>query len=81
MKTEQKANLARIREEKSKADASTPLEPLIMSLIKGFVDDADLSSKLQELYRVYVIIFYSIILFYSHTCRRRRPVHQAPGAQ
>jgi hypothetical protein len=52
MQTEQEANLARIREEKSKADASTPLEPLIVNLIKGFVDDADLSTKLQELYKV-----------------------------
>ena len=52
MKTEQEANLARIREEKSKVDAATPLEPLIVNVIKGFVDDADLSSKLQELYTV-----------------------------
>ena len=52
MKTEEVANLARIREEKSKADAATPLEPLIVSIIKGFVDDADLSTKLQELYKV-----------------------------
>ncbi len=52
MKTEEEANLARIREEKSKADAGNPLEPLIASLLRGFVDDADLSAKLQELYRV-----------------------------
>jgi hypothetical protein len=52
MKTEQEANLARIREEKSKVDAATPLEPLIVNVIKGFVDDADLSTKLQELYKV-----------------------------
>jgi hypothetical protein len=52
MKTEEEANLARIREEKSKADAGNPLEPLISSLIKGFVDDADLSAKLQGLYEV-----------------------------
>jgi hypothetical protein len=52
MKTEEEANLARIREEKSKFDAGNPLEPLILSLLKGFVDDADLSAKLQELYKV-----------------------------
>ena len=52
MKTEEEANLARIREEKSKADAANPLEPLIASLLKGFVDDADLSDKLQGLYKV-----------------------------
>ena len=52
MKAEEEANLARIREEKSKADAANPLEPLIMSLLKGFVDDADLSAKLQALYKV-----------------------------
>ncbi len=53
MKTEEEANLARIREEKSKADAGNPLEPLIASLLRGFVDDADLSAKLQELYTVF----------------------------
>ena len=52
MKTEEEANLARIREEKNKADAGNPLEPLIASLLRGFVDDTDLSSKLQGLYEV-----------------------------
>jgi hypothetical protein len=52
MKTEEEANLARIREEKNKADAGNPLEPLIASLLRGFVDDTDLSSKLQGLYKV-----------------------------
>jgi hypothetical protein len=28
-----------------------PLEPLIMSLIKGYIDDEDLSSKMQDLYK------------------------------
>jgi hypothetical protein len=64
MKTEEEANLARIREEKSKADAGNPLEPLISSLIKGFVDDADLSAKLQGLYEV--------VLPSSHPCPSRR---------
>ncbi len=27
-----------------------PLEALLINLIKGFIDDADLSSKLRELY-------------------------------
>lgn len=52
MQTEEEANLARIREMKNKADAGNPLEPLIASLLKGFVDDADLSTKLQGLYKV-----------------------------
>jgi hypothetical protein len=52
MKTEEEANIARIREEKNKADAGNPLEPLIASLLRGFVDDADLSTKLQGLYKV-----------------------------
>ncbi len=30
---------------------ANPLEPLIVSLLKGFVDDADLSKKLQALYK------------------------------
>jgi hypothetical protein len=52
MKAEELANLERIREEKSKSDVANPLEPLIVSLLKGYVDDADLSSKLQALYKV-----------------------------
>ncbi len=52
MKADQKANLARIHEQKSKCDVVNPLEPLIVSLIKSYVDDVDLSSKLQMLYRV-----------------------------
>ena len=52
IKAEEDANLARIREEKSKADAANPLEPLVASILKGFVDDADLAVKLQALYKV-----------------------------
>jgi hypothetical protein len=55
MKTEQEANLAQISEEKSKAYAATPLEPLIVNLIKGYINDADLSTKRQELYKIYYI--------------------------
>jgi hypothetical protein len=52
MKAEQEANLERINERKSKSDVTHPLEPLIMSLIKGFVDDKDMSHKIKALYRV-----------------------------
>ena len=52
MKAEEEANLARIREEKSKADVANPLEPLIVGILKGYVDDADLSARLQALYTV-----------------------------
>ncbi len=52
MKADELANLERINEEKSKSDVSNPLEPLIVILLKGFIDDADLSKKLQALYKV-----------------------------
>ena len=56
MKAEEQANLQRIMERKSKSDVTHPLEPLIMSLIKGYVDDHDISEKIKELYRVGVLI-------------------------
>jgi hypothetical protein len=34
----------------SRGQVSTPLEPLVVGLIKGFIDDADLSIKLRSLY-------------------------------
>ncbi len=52
MKAEEQANLERINEEKSKSDVSNPLEPLIISLLKGYIDDTDLSKKLLALYKV-----------------------------
>ncbi len=52
MRAEEAAKLERINEKKSKSDVTHPLEPLIMSIVKGFVDDEDLSSKLQALYKV-----------------------------
>jgi hypothetical protein len=52
MKADQQANLERINERKSKSDVTHPLEPLIMSLIKGFVDDHDMSQRIKALYRV-----------------------------
>jgi hypothetical protein len=68
MKAEEQANLERIHEEKSKSDVSNPLEPLIISLLKGYVDDADLSKKLQALYKV------------CHPSRRRLPLGMRGGA-
>jgi hypothetical protein len=52
MKAEEEANLERINERKSKSDVTHPLEPLIMSLIKGFVDNHDMAEKIKALYRV-----------------------------
>jgi hypothetical protein len=52
MRAEEEANLERINEKKSKSDVTHPLEPLIMSIIKGFIDDEDMSAKLQSLYNV-----------------------------
>ncbi len=52
MKAEEVANLERINERKSKSDVTHPLEPLIMSLIKGFVDNHNLSEKIRALYQV-----------------------------
>ncbi len=52
MRAEEEANLERINEKKSKSDVTHPLEPLIMSLVKGFVDNQDLSAKLLALYNV-----------------------------
>jgi hypothetical protein len=52
MKAEEEANLERIKEQKSKSDVTHPLEPLIMSLIKGYVDNQNLSEKIKALYQV-----------------------------
>jgi hypothetical protein len=52
MKAEEEANLERINERKSKSDVTHPLEPLIMSLIKGSVDNNDMSEKIKALYQV-----------------------------
>jgi hypothetical protein len=62
MKADQKANLARIREYKSKMDVANPLEPLIINLIKSYINDADLSSKLRLLYQVVFLRSCSLIL-------------------
>jgi hypothetical protein len=36
----------------ARAQVSNPLEPLLMSLVRGFVDDDDLNQKLCALYQV-----------------------------
>jgi hypothetical protein len=51
MMEEEQAKLDRILEKKGESNVASPLEPLIVSLLKGFVDDADLSNKLQTLYK------------------------------
>ncbi len=50
VKAEEQANMERIRDKKSRAAAPTPLEPLIVTLLKSFTDDSDLSAKLKALY-------------------------------
>ncbi len=39
-------------ERSSIAQVTNPLEPLIVGLIKGYINDSDLSSKLSDLYQV-----------------------------
>ena len=46
------ANLDHTSAQKSRTATSTPLEPLIATLLKSFTDDSDLSSKLKALYTV-----------------------------
>jgi hypothetical protein len=50
MQASEQANLDRINLEKQKTELPTPMEPLIVGLIKSFINDADLSSKLRTLY-------------------------------
>ena len=52
MQAAEQANLDRIAEQKSRSEILTPLEPLIVGLVKGFIDDADLTLKLSTLYKV-----------------------------
>ncbi len=52
MQAAEQANLDRIAEQKSRSEILTPLEPLIVGLVKGYIDDADLSRKLSTLYMV-----------------------------
>ncbi len=50
MQASEQANLDRINKEKQKTELPTPMEPLIVGLIKSFINDSDLSSKLGSLY-------------------------------
>ena len=52
MQASEQANLDRINEEKQKNVLPTPMEPLIVGLMKSFINDADLSLKLCSLYEV-----------------------------
>ncbi len=52
MQAAEQANLDRIAEQKSRTEILTPLEPLIVGLVKGYIDDADLTRKLSTLYTV-----------------------------
>eukprot|EP00291_Cryptomonas_curvata_P025007 CAMPEP_0172175582 /NCGR_PEP_ID=MMETSP1050-20130122/14314_1 /TAXON_ID=233186 /ORGANISM="Cryptomonas curvata, Strain CCAP979/52" /LENGTH=495 /DNA_ID=CAMNT_0012847713 /DNA_START=581 /DNA_END=2068 /DNA_ORIENTATION=- len=51
MQAAEQANLDRIAKQKSRLEIPTPLEPLLVGLVKGFVDDADLTLKLRNLYK------------------------------
>jgi hypothetical protein len=52
MQAAEQSNLDRIAEQKSRSEIPTPLEPLLLDLLKGYIDDADLMRKLNSLYRV-----------------------------
>ncbi len=55
MQAAEQANLDRIAEQKSRSEIPTPLEPLLVGLVKGFVDDSDLTRKLRDLYKVTLV--------------------------
>jgi hypothetical protein len=59
MHAAEQSNQDRIAEQKSRCEILTPLEPLVVGLVKGFIDDADLSRKLSTLYTV-VLQYWSI---------------------
>ncbi len=52
IKEEEQAKLQKQQEGKSKCDNTNPLEPLLQKLMKGFVDDTDLTAKINALYKV-----------------------------
>ena len=52
MKEEELAKLQKQQEGKSKCENTNPLEPLLQKLMKGFVDDTDLTTKIEKLYQV-----------------------------
>jgi hypothetical protein len=49
---EAEAQLQAIEEAKSFKEIKNPLEPLLVRLIKGYVDDADLTRRLRTLYQI-----------------------------
>ena len=49
---EAKAELRRIEEAKNYKEIRNPLEPLLIRLIKGYVDDTDLTRRLSTLYHI-----------------------------
>ena len=51
-KDEAEAELRRIEEAKNYKEIRNPLEPLLIRLIKGYVDDADLTRRLGTLYHI-----------------------------
>ena len=62
MQASEQANMDRIAEKKSRSEISTPLEPLLMGLVKGYVDDADITRKLGDLYKVLILVFQTSVL-------------------
>jgi hypothetical protein len=55
MQAAEQANLDRIAEQKSRSEIPTPLEPLLVGLVKGYIDDSDLTRKLGNLYKVSIL--------------------------
>jgi hypothetical protein len=53
MKEEEEAKLQKQQEGKDKFDNINPLEPILQKLMKGFVDDMDLTEKIKHLYQVF----------------------------
>ncbi len=56
MKEEELAKLQKQQEGKSKCENTNPLEPLLQKLMKGFVDDLDLTAKIQHVYQVIAVL-------------------------
>jgi hypothetical protein len=52
MKEEELAKLQKQQEGKSKCDNANPLEPVLQKLMKGFVDDSDLTAKIENIFEV-----------------------------
>jgi hypothetical protein len=53
IKEEEQATFQKQQEGKCKGHNATPLEPLLQKLLKGFVDDADLTAKITTLFQVW----------------------------